>query len=91
MQGGNKALKEIGIESHSLVNVDKSLFKEAFDLKIISASQLEMLNKFFDNPDATMKEFLISHPEFLKNALNSDEKTKKRAQLLIDGNLYGLI
>ena len=37
-----------------------------------------------------MKEFLIQFPDFLENALNSDEKTAKRAKLLIDGNLYGL-
>ena len=49
-----------------------------------------MLNKFFKDPDNTMKEFLINHPEFLEDALNSDEKTKQRAKHLIDGNLYGL-
>ena len=49
-----------------------------------------MLDGFFENPDETMKHFLIDHPEFLENSLNSDEKTRKRAQLLVDGNLYGL-
>ena len=27
---------------------------------------------FFENPDETMRNFLINHPEFLENALNSD-------------------
>ena len=49
-----------------------------------------MLNGFLKDSHETMKQFLINHPEFLENALNSDEKTKKRAKLLIDGNLYGL-
>ena len=49
-----------------------------------------MLDGFLKNPNETMKQFLIAHPEFLENALNSDEKTRKRAKLLIDGNLYGL-
>ena len=49
-----------------------------------------MLNGFFKNPDETMRQFLINHPEFLENALNSDEKTRKRAKLLVDGNLYNL-
>ena len=57
---------------------------------VIATSQQEMLNNFFDNPDETMKNFLINHPEFLENSLNSDEKTAKRAKLLIDGNLYGI-
>ena len=50
----------------------------------------DMLNSFFENPDETMKKFLIAHPEFLENALHADEKTQKRAKLLVDGNLYGL-
>ena len=49
-----------------------------------------MLDGFLSDPHETMKQFLINHPEFLENALNSDEKTQKRAKLLIDGNLYGL-
>ena len=57
---------------------------------IINENQRDMLNNFFANPDESMKNFLIEHPEFLENSLKSDEKTRKRAQLLIDGNLYGL-
>ena len=49
-----------------------------------------MLKKFFENPDETMKQFLINYPEFLENSLKADEKTAKRAKLLVDGNLYGL-
>ena len=59
-------------------------------MNIINKAQFEMLDGFFKNPDETMKQFLINHPEFLENALKADEKTKKRAKLLIDGNLYGL-
>lgn len=88
MQGGADKLKEKGIQSLSLVNVDKNLFKKAFDMGIINDNQLDILNKFFDDPDSSMREFLIKHPEFLKNSLNADEKTRKRAQLLINNNLY---
>ena len=49
-----------------------------------------MLKKFFLNPDETMKQFLTDHPEFIEESLNSDEKTKKRAQILVDNDLYGL-
>ena len=90
MQGGKAKIEEKGVKSLSLVNVDSNLFKKALEMGIINNSQLEMLEGFFANPDETMKNFLVSHPEFLENALNSDEKTRKRAQLLIDGNLYGL-
>lgn len=90
MQGGKDKIEAEGVKSLSLVQVDKNLFKKALDLNIINESQLAMLDGFFENPDETMKQFLIDHPEFLKNSLKADEKTRKRAQLLVDGNLYGL-
>ena len=91
MQGGKDKIEAEGVKSLSLVQVDKNLFRKALDLNIINESQVEMLDAFFENPDESMKHFLINHPEFLEISLNSDEKTKKRAQLLIDSNLYGLI
>ena len=90
MQGGKDKIEAEGVKSFSLVQVDTALFKKALDLKIINDAQFDMLKGFFENPDETMRQFLIEHPEFLENSLNSDEKTKKRAQLLIDGNLYNL-
>ncbi len=90
MQGGKEKIEAEGVKSLSLVQVDKNLFRKALDLNIINEAQVEMLDAFFENPDESMKQFLIAHPEFLENSLNSDEKTKKRAQLLIDSNLYGV-
>ena len=90
MQGGKDKIEAEGVKSLSLVNVDIDLFKSALDMKIINENQLELLTNFFKNPDESMREFLINHPEFLENSLNADEKTKKRAHLLINSNLYGL-
>ncbi len=90
MQGGKEKIEAEGVKAFSLVNIDNTLFETAFKNDIINENQLQMLKKFFKNPDETMKEFLIQFPDFLENALNSDEKTAKRAKLLIDGNLYGL-
>ena len=90
MQGGKDKIEAEGVKSLSLVQVDKDLFRKALELNIINESQVDMLDAFFENPDESMKQFLIAHPEFLENSLNADEKTKKRAQLLVDGNLYGL-
>ena len=90
MQGGKEKIEAEGIKSLSLVQVDNNLFKKAKELGIINEAQVEMLNGFFKNPDETMRNFLIAHPEFLENALNSDEKTQKRAKLLVDNNLYNL-
>ena len=90
MQGGSKKLEDLGVKSFAMVSIDPSLFKKALNLSLINENQLDMLNKFYDNPDGTMKDFLINHPDFLENALNSDPKTAKRAKLCIEGNLYNL-
>ena len=90
MQGGKERIEEKGVKSLSLVHVDKSLFKEALNLNVINENQEKMLEGFFENPDETMRKFLIEHPEFIENALNSDEKTKKRAKLLVEQDLYNL-
>lgn len=90
MQGGKDKLEAEGVKPLSLVNVDTDLFKTALDMGIINENQLQLLNNFFADPDGSMRNFLIEHPDFLEDALNSDEKTKKRAKLLVDGNLYGL-
>ena len=90
MQGGTEKIKEKGILPLSLLQVDKSLFAKALEMDVINKSQQEMLNRFFENPDETMKQFLINHPEFIENSLKADEKTAKRAKLLIDNNLYGI-
>ena len=90
MQGGKEKIESENIKSFSLVNVDEELFEKAFEYKIINEKQLEMLRKFFKDPDNTMKTFLIDHPEFIENALNSDEKTAQRARLLVDEDIYNL-
>ena len=89
-QGGTEVLEKEGVKTISLASVDISLFEKAYDLGIISSSQLTMLKEFYADPNETMRNFLIEHPEFLENALNADEKTKMRAHLLIDNDLYNL-
>lgn len=89
-QGGTELLQAENIKTFPLVSVDESLFKHALDTNIINEQQFTLLNKFFKNPDDTMRNFLIEHPEFIKNALNSDDKTKARAKLLIEKNLYNI-
>ena len=90
MQGGKDVLEKEGVKSFSLVQVDSTLFKTAFEYNIINENQLNMLEQFFKNPDETMRNFLINHPEFIENSLKSEEKTAKRAKLLVEGNLYNL-
>ena len=91
LEGGAQTLTNLQIKSLSLVKLDNSLFQEAYELDIITETQLNMLKEFKINPYEYMRNFLISHPEFLQEALNSDDpKTVKRAQYCIDNNLYNL-
>ena len=90
MQGGKDKIEAEGVTSLSLVRIDLSLFQKALELNVINENQLAMLKGFIDNPDGTMRQFLVDHPEFLKNSLHADEKTQKRAKLLVEGNLYNL-
>lgn len=90
MQGGKEKLESENVKSLSMINIDESLFEKALDMEIINKTQFEMLKNFYKNPDETMRAFLIAHPEFLENALASDEKTAARAKLCIDNNLYNL-
>lgn len=89
-QGGYEALKNAEVESYSLVNIDNSLFDKALELNIINESQRDTLYKFKENPDETMRNFLIEHPEFIEESLTSNEKNAKRAKLCLDNNIYNL-
>ena len=90
MQGGKEKLENENVKSLSMINIDSSLFEKALSMNIINENQFGMLKNFYENPDETMRNFLIAHPEFLENALASDEKTAARAKLCIDSNLYNL-
>ena len=90
MQGGKDKLEKDGVKSFSLVQVDNTLFETAFKNGIINEKQLDMLKKFYKNPDSTMRDFLINHPDFIENALHADDKTAKRAHKLVEKNLYDL-
>ncbi len=91
MQNGSQILTEHGICSLTLFQINQTLFEKAKELNIINENQFNMLNKYTENPDKCMREFLLEHPEFLENALHSDDpKTVKRAKTCIEQNLYDL-
>ncbi len=88
--GGTEKLVEVGLKPYALINIDIHLFEKALELGIINDSQLSMLKDFKKDQYNTMRNFLIKHPEFLENSLNSDEKSAKRAKLCIESDLYDL-
>jgi len=89
-QGGKELLQKENIESFSMVDIDTEFFEKAFALGIINNEQLEMILEYIKDPFDSMKRFLASHPEFLEKSMAADEKTRERARLCIENNLYGL-
>ena len=90
MQGGAERLSDLGIKSYSLVQIDESLFVDAFNKGLLTENQLKLVQDFLKDPNGSMRKFLVSHPNFINDALNSDPKTASRAKLCVDGNLYNL-
>lgn len=91
VQGGGQVLNNLGIRSLSLLQINDALFEKAKELEIINKTQLDMLNKYTENPDECMREFLIKHPDFIENAIHSeDAKSAKRAKTCKEQNLYKL-
>lgn len=91
MDGGTQVLTDCGVEVLSLLKINDELFVKALELGIINNKQLQMLRDFKKDQMGSMRQFLIEHPEFLEESLNSDNsKTAKRAKLLVEQDLYGL-
>ena len=89
-QGGEKVLSEKNIQLFSMINVDKGLFQKAMELGYIGSEQHEMIRHYLQNPKKSMTNFLRNNPQFLEKALNSDDKTKERAELCIENKIYDL-
>ncbi len=89
-QGGEQLLTQYGAKSLSMVNIDPSLFDDALSMNLINREQYGMLMSYFQNPKESMRNFLVQHPEFLKNALNSDAKAAERARLCLEKDFYGI-
>ena len=91
MDGGTQVLTDCSVEVLSLLKINDELFVKALELGIINEKQLQMLRDFKKDQMGSMRQFLIDHPEFLEESLNSDNsKTAKRAKLLVEQDLYGL-
>lgn len=91
MQGGSRVLESLNILPLSLVQIDPSLFSQALEKGLINETQKDMLDNFFKDPDTTMRNFLIAHPEFIEEALKAtDPKTPIRVKTLLDNDLYHL-
>lgn len=88
-QGGERFFSSRNIELYSLIKIDSLFFKKAKEQKYITSEQNLLIEKYLDDPDATMKDFILKNPDFITNVLNENSKDSKKAQLLINNNIYG--
>lgn len=90
LQGGKEILNAAGIDSHSLINIDKDLFNLAEQQGLINKEQHNIISDYIDDPDGAMKKFIQKHPDFLQNELDgTNPKNAERAKLCIESNFYG--
>ncbi|MCB0321912.1 MAG: hypothetical protein KDD69_00010 [Bdellovibrionales bacterium] len=92
VQGGRENLAAVNITvCESLFEVSTGLFDSALERNLIDSGQHRMLCDFLADPHASMRSFLVAHPEFLKESLQSpDAKIRQRAELCQTENLYHL-
>lgn len=88
LQGGSNVLSRLGVESHCLVSISEDTFKKAYENGYINNEQLDLVLKYMDDPDSSMKSFLKANPGFLEEALSQGGKTAERARLLIQNKYY---
>jgi len=88
MQGGSELLNSFGVASHSLVKIDGSIFRKAYEMNYINAEQYKMVIDYIEDPDAFMEGFFRENPDFIEKALRGDEKTAERAKLCIKSGFY---
>jgi orotate phosphoribosyltransferase len=84
LQGGAETLKNLGVVSHSLANIDTDVFKLAYEKKFISLDQYNLVCDYIKDPDKFMRNFFRDNPDFIIKALSGDEKTAQRARLCIE-------
>ncbi|WP_010243503.1 phosphoribosyltransferase [Acetivibrio cellulolyticus] len=89
-QGGEKVLSNYNVKSFAMVGIDVNLFTRVLHMGMISDKQFEMIDEYMKNPKDSMARFLKENPDFIEQALNSDDKTKERAKLMLEKNIYEL-
>ncbi len=89
-QGGFEALRQQQVEMQSLVQIDSQLFAEAKAQGYLTTEQAELVEGYLSDPFASMRTFIMEHPEFLEQALADGGKSRERAERLVQQDLYRL-
>ncbi len=90
-QGGEKILRQHGVAPFHLIQLGAPFFEHLHRAGYFDTAVKEMLCAYLNEPRASMKRLLESHPEIIRAALRSDDaKTQQRAELMIKQNFYNL-
>lgn len=89
-QGGEERLGKEKIISQSMIYIDKNLFDKALKLELVNRNQYQMILDYLESPRDSMKKFLETHAQFLQTALKSDQRTRDRAKLCLEKDIYEL-
>jgi len=90
-QGGLQVIRAAGVSAEALVCVDRALFDRLLARGLVGEDQHRLLCGYWEDPQGSMRAFLMAHPGFLRAALASqDARTAARARLLVEKNPYGL-
>jgi orotate phosphoribosyltransferase len=90
-QGGVEKLAAAGIKTECLLRVDESMFEELERRGQIDSEQRRVLAAYYRDPEAAMREFVESNPDFIRRALAADdERTRSRATMFLEKNPYEL-
>lgn len=89
-QGGAEKLNALGIHHHAIIGIDEGLFDRARVLGIIDSEQHQMIAMYLRDPKGAMREFLLSHPSFIRESLQAGGKAAERAALCLEKDYYGI-
>ena len=87
-QGGMDILQEAGVEAEALLRVDSRLFEDLASNGRIDPEQRRVLEAYFADPHGAMRAFLLENTDFVRQALQGDERTAARARDLVQDNPY---
>jgi len=88
-QGGKEFFLNERIDFYSLVTINDDFFVNASNSGIINSKQLDLIRDFAKDPISYGKNFIINNINFLKDSLNSTDKSiQTKAKKLITENPY---
>ena len=83
VQGGREDLAAEGISLYTLTAIDNQLFEKAVGMQLMSNDQYQMVLDYMKDPDAYVRAFFASHPDYVSEQIKLGGKAKERAELAI--------